>query len=207
MSTTPTRGRTVALAEKTILGVIAGAAAAIGVIEVVMLIIRASATLAGGAATVTMPLMDAVAAPILSSETVTDATYDSVTLTLSSMPESARGMSIAADVLSSLIPIGVCAVLVWLCMRVFVGRPFVRSLTWSIGLMAIIVVAGGLGGAAGRAVANAEIAEALNLADSGLPTFLAEVSLNPFGWAIALAVVAAAFEIGQRMQRETEGLV
>ena len=36
---------------------------------------------------------------------------------------------------------------------------------------------------------------------------ISPVDLAPLAWGFALAVVAAAFEIGQRLQRETEGLV
>lgn len=207
MSGTGLSTRVATMAERVILGVIAGAALAIGAIEAVWVVMRTVVTLSGGPATVSVPLTDAPATAALDAEGVTDAVYDSVSLTLSSVPESARAMTVAADALSSLIPIGVCAVLVWLCVRVLVGRPFVRSVTWSIGGVSILVLCGGLGGSAGRAVANAEIAAALELDGTALPTLLAEVSLAPLGWAMALAVVAAAFEIGQRMQRETEGLV
>ncbi|GAA3939658.1 hypothetical protein [Microbacterium soli] len=205
MSTTITPRRAVQLSEKLILGFIAGAAAAIAVTQTVLLVARIVEILSGAAVPVSMPLMDA---PMpTDSDAVTEASYDSATLLLASVPASARGMLIFGDVLVTLLPIGACVVVAWLCLLVFHGRPFVRSAGWGIGAVAILVVVSGIGGAVVHGVANAQIADAVELAGTMLPTFLAAVPLAPLGWAAALAVVAGAFEIGQRMQRDTERLV
>jgi hypothetical protein len=68
-------------------------------------------------------------------------------------------------------------------------------------------MAGGLLGQAVRANAFSEIVSELDLESAGLPGFEMTVDLAPLGWGFALAVVAGAFEIGQRLQRDTEGLV
>ncbi|KDA06929.1 hypothetical protein DC31_07780 [Microbacterium sp. CH12i] len=199
--------RGVKLAEKAILGFIAGAAAAIAIVDLVALVVRVSTIATSEEVTVYgIPLMDFSADRVAAaSPQVSSAYFESLTLTASGLGGSVRGLLITAAILSALVAIGVCAVVAWLCLRVFIGRPFVRSATWGIGIASILVVAGGLGGLLFNTIANAEIAETLGLSDAGLPVFLAVLDFTPLGWGLALAVVAGAFEIGQRMQRDTEG--
>lgn len=194
--------RALSLIEKTILGFIAGAAAAIGVVTLVLLVQR----VVGLAAQETID----VAGVILTDPTfagVPGATgaIDSVTLAVDGLNAASRGWLIAASIMAALVTVAVCAAVAWLCVRVFLGRPFVRSATWAIGVVAIMVMVGGVGASLFTGIAHAEVA--LFLDTDALPAFLVEVDLAPFGWGIALAVVAGAFEIGQRMQRDTEGLV
>lgn len=204
----PTRsGR---LIEKTVLGFIAGAAAAIGVTEAIFLIRRRIMSLANDPTTTVsgMTVSDIAADGVAeASPLITSAQYDSVTITVDSLPAETRGYLIAAAVLSSLLVIGICAVVAWLCVRVFVGRPFVRSATWGIGAVSILVFLAGFGAPFLTGIAHAEIVEHLNLEAAGLPLFMVDVDMAPLGWSLALAVVAGAFELGQRLQRDTEGLV
>ncbi len=41
----------------------------------------------------------------------------------------------------------------------------------------------------------------------GVSLWILNLDLAPVGWALGLALVAAAFELGQRLQKDTEGLV
>lgn len=210
--TVQTRGnRALGLLEKTILGVIAGGAAAIGVVEIVLLVGRV-ADLASNGSTVlgAVPVTDARASGITeATPLVSAANYETVALTIEGLPGAARGYLIAAVILGTLVSIGISAAVVWLCLRVFVNRPFVRSATWAIGAVAILVVIGGLGSPLFTGIARAEAIGYVGLgAAQGLSAdFAATVDLAPIGWALALIVVAAAFELGQRMQRDTERLV
>lgn len=193
--------------EKMVLGVIAGAAAAIGIVDIVALTMRVIALATDEAIVVNgIPLMDFPAEQISeASAQVTSATFETLTLTATGLSGSIRGLLITADILTALVAIGICAVVAWLCVRVLVGRPFVRSATWGIGIVAILIVTGGLLGPLFESIANAEIVMTLDI--SRLPAFLAVLDLSPLGWGMALAVVAGAFEIGQRMQHDTKGLV
>lgn len=208
MTTTRTK-RTAQLAEKVILGIIAGGAAAIGVIELILLVGRVIRTAVDDAITLTgMPLTDAAASQFTAaSPLVTAASFETATLTIEGLPTSARAALIGAAILTSLVAIGICAVVTWLCVRVFVGRPFVRSATWGIGVVSILVIAGGLGGSLLNGIANAEAVAHAGLESAGMPMLLVTTDLAPLGWGLALAVVAGAFELGQRMQRDQEGLV
>lgn len=207
--TFPAASTAMRIVEKTILGFIAGAAAAIAIVETVLLIQRviglasSSPTLVQG-----MRVTDVDAPGILAaSPQLASAQVESVALTIDDLAATPRGYLIVAAILGSLLTIGVCAVVAWLCLRVFVGRPFVRSATWGIGAVAILVILGGIGSSFFGAIAHAEIARDLGLTGAGLPALELVIDLSPFGWGLALAVVAGAFELGQRMQRDTEGLV
>lgn len=112
--------------------------------------------------------------------------------------------AVAATVSSSLLVVGICVVVAWLCLRVFVGKPFVRSATWGIAAVAILVLVGGLWAPFLRGVASTEAVAQVG-ADGAL--LIAGLDLSPLGWSFALIVVAGAFEIGTRLQRDTEGLV
>lgn len=203
------RTRVLGLIEKSILGLIAGGAAAIGIVDLVFLVQRVISLTSDRNITVSeMPLRDAPTPDFTDGISgVVAASYDTVTMTVEAMPASVRGWMIAATILGSLVSIGICAALVWLCLRVFVGRPFVASATKAVGIAAILVIAGGLGGSLFTGISNAEVANVIGLAGTSLPAFTFVVDLAPLGWGLALAVVAGAFEIGQRLQRETEGLV
>ncbi|MDH6179841.1 hypothetical protein M2152_000023 [Microbacteriaceae bacterium SG_E_30_P1] len=193
--------------QKFILGVIAGGAAAIGVVEVVLLIVRVAGLLGDEAVTVAgiplaSPLEPDFAAGLAA---VTAASYDSVTLTIAGLVGSARGALVGAAIVTSLLSIAVCAVVAWLALRVFLGRPFVTSASWGIGLVAVLAISVGFLQPMFLGFAHAEIAQ--QLGTDALPTFLVELDPAPIAWGLALAVVGAAFELGQRMQRDTEGLV
>ncbi|WP_395640398.1 hypothetical protein [Pseudolysinimonas sp.] len=192
------RNRALGLAEKTILGFIAGAATAIGVVEIVFLVGRIIAGASGPVTLSGVPTTEPLDAGF------GGATFDTVTL-MTDLTTGGRAAFIAAGILTSLLTLGICAVVVWLCLRVFVGKPFVGSATWGIGIVAILVVVVALGRPALLGVANAEAAAALDL--DQLPVFLVAFDPAPIGWAFALMVVTAAFEIGQRLQRDTEALV
>lgn len=202
---TTTAAKTVVLLEKGLLGLIAGVASAVAVIESVLLVGRIMTLAAAERTTLhDVGLADPVPVDVGGSASVVSAAYDTVTIVVDGLSAPARGALIAAAVLSTLLTIGICAVLIWLCLRVFLGRPFVRSATWGIGFVAILVLLAGLGAPFLRGIANTEAVAQVGADDALL---IADLDLGPLGWAFALIVVAAAFEIGQRLQRETEGLV
>lgn len=201
-----TAARAAGLAEKVILGFIAGAALAVAVVDLVFVVQH----VIGLATEATITLNDVVLAdplhPDLGSPAVGATVVDAVTtLDVTGAPSAARGWLIAATVVGSLLTLGICVVLAWLCLRVFLGKPFVRSATWGIGTVAILVILAGAVAPVLTAVGHAEVASALGI--DAMTPFLVEINLAPWGWAAALAVVAGAFELGQRLQHDTDGLV
>jgi hypothetical protein len=208
MTETKRGARAASLAEKTILGFIAGAAAAIALIDVVGIIARTVTTMTADAVTVRgMALADPSAERIADAPSVIDATFDSVTLSVEGLSTSPRVLLAIADMLGVIGVISLCVVVAWLCVRIFTGRPFTKAATWGIASASLIVMFGGLMSQAVRANAYFEITDELSLETVGLAGFEMSIDLAPLGWGFALAVIAGAFEIGQRMQRDTDGLV
>lgn len=203
---TPTRARRAAsLAEKFILGAVAGGAAAIAVIDLVLLVQRIVDLVTPGPTVLVDAILNTPLEVESTSEFVTAADADTVNLVVSELPGGSVAALIGAAIVTSLLTIGICLVVAWLCLRVFVGKPFARSATWGIGIAGILVIAAGLFGPFLTAVAHAEAAQALGIDE--LAPFMFRLDLNPLGWAFVLIAVAAAFEIGQRLQRDQDGLV
>lgn len=205
MAATGRAARAAGLAEKTILGLIAGGAAAVGVVELVLLMTRIVGLVGDERVTlIGVPLAEPLTAAF-ASPAVVAATSGTVDLTVTGLPGAARAALVAAAVVGSLLSIGIATVLAWLCLRVFIGRPFIRSAAWGIAAVAILVMVVGVLVPLLTAVANAEAAAALDLGE--LPPLMVGVDLAPIAWGLALAVVAGAFELGQRLQRDSDGLV
>jgi len=151
-------------------------------------------------------------------EGVVAARYESVALTVTDAPASARWLLLGSVAMTSAAAIGVGVTLTWLCLRVMVLRPFGRSVTVALVTSAVAVMLGGAGSQVLAAAANAAIVDHLGPAATGgatagqgavegLLSFGMELDLAPIGVGVALAVVALAFQLGARMQRDTEGLV
>lgn len=150
---------------------------------------------------------------------VTDARYESAALTLTDVPDSARQLFAVQSAVTMLAAVGVCLALVWLCLRVLRTRPFGRSVTVALVASAILIIVSGAAGQILEAAARAAIVSHIGPditggADTarpegyeGLLGYGLDFSLAPIGVGVALAVVALAFQIGARMQRDTEGLV
>lgn len=150
---------------------------------------------------------------------VDEARYESVTLTVSGLPASVRWLFAAQSVVTALAVVGVSLALVWLAVRVLRGRPFGRSMTAALVTSAVLVIVGGTANQLFGAAGNAAVVDHLGTAITGgadtarpegyegLTAYALDLSLAPIGVGMALAVIALAFRIGARMQRDTEGLV
>ncbi|MGB4135164.1 MAG: hypothetical protein WA971_01285 [Microbacterium sp.] len=152
-------------------------------------------------------------------DAVVDAKYESVQLTVTGLPLAARWLLYAETALPVLAMIAISGAVFWLSFLLLRGRPFVRSLTWTIGASAVIVMVCGLGTQIFASAARGAVVEFLdpriitgggtfdNPQYEGTTGWSLSLDLAPVGWAIGLALVAAAFELAQRLQKDTEGLV
>lgn len=195
--------RAATVAEKATLGFIAGAAVAVAVVSTIFAVGHIVDLVTGGPAT----LRDAVLADAVDVELsgALAGTADTVDFTVASLPDGATAALVGAAAIGAALTIGVCGVVALLCVRILLGRPFVRSATWGIAVVAILVLLAALGRPLLTGVAHAEAAAGLGL--DALAPFAVELDPAPLGWSFALTVVAGAFEIGQRLQRDAEGLV
>lgn len=142
---------------------------------------------------------------------VSAASYETAVLTVEGAPAAARWLLWGAQTLPSLATIGICVALIWLCLRVARQQPFGRSVSFALLTTASLVVLAGIGGQVLAAMGRTEIADHLGGAatagSEGFSGFFVDLSLSSVGIALAIGVLAAAFEIGERLQRDTEGLV
>lgn len=150
---------------------------------------------------------------------ITQARYESVAVTVTDLPASARWLLWGEHSASALIIIGVCAVVIWLCARIWHQRTFGGSITGALVATALLVLICGLAKQIFAAVGRSRIVDFLglestagmSLGDSqmqeGFMAYSLNLSVAPIGVAIALLLVAVAFRVGTRLQREVEGLV
>ena len=209
------RGDRVALGVTAALaGLVAAGAAVGGVMSVVQALRDDPLTLHG------FPLVNALTPQFTEPfGQVSEARYESVTLTVTSLPVSARWPFAAQSAVTALAVVGVALALLWLALRVLRDRPFGRSMTAALVASAVLIAVGGTASQLLGAAGNGAVVDHLGTAITGgadtarpegyegLTSYALDLSLAPVGVGMALAVVALAFQIGARLQRETEGLV
>ncbi|MET1053455.1 MAG: hypothetical protein ABWX65_12520 [Mycetocola sp.] len=128
---------------------------------------------------------------------------------------SVDGLSMAArlllgggTLLLTLVQVMIAIAVVVLCRQLLAGRPFVRALGRLVSALAVVVLAGGMVGQALYGFGNFQVATELNTEPIGSAfPMLMHLDSTPFIIGIVLAVVAMAFSVGERLQRETDGLV
>jgi hypothetical protein len=197
-------------------GLLRAVAVIAGVVSVIAawsLVVNSVRILAAARVTVAdMPLADDSAPGIARDWTaITEAHYDSVTIVASGLSSPARWWLVAEHLGAALPTIGIALLVLWIRLRLVRRRPFVRSVTVGIAIAAILIMAGGALQQLAHGIARAEVVMSLGeptiTGGPSLAEFFVTVDGAPFAWGIALAVVGAAFEIGERLQRDTDGLV
>ncbi|QIG38764.1 hypothetical protein G5T42_04060 [Microbacterium sp. 4R-513] len=144
--------------------------------------------------------------------------YESAWAEVMGLPDASRWLFYLEIALPLISVLAVSVVVAWLSFTLVRDRPFVRAFPIGIGITAIAVMVGGLGSQLAAAMARSSVveylgADALVADDTTTPAtesfawFSLQLDLAPVGAALALMLVAAAFQIGTRMQRDTEALV
>lgn len=151
------------------------------------------------------------------SSAIVDASYETAWLDVAGLPDGTRWLLYLETALPVLAALAIGLSTAWLAIGLLRGRPFMRSLPNVVGIAAIAVMVGGLGSQVLAFLARGAIIEFLDpqvitAGDSGNGPYegLAmglNLDLAPVGWAFGLALVAAAFQIGTRLQRESDLLV
>lgn len=192
------------------LGLIATGAISVAVAALVA-VVRGAFEIFGDAPTLRMPVTGGDVPDLAGVPEISAASYSSADVTFTALPAAVGWMLWLELALPALATIGVCIVAWWLGVSLMRARPFRPATANAIGAVACLVLVGGvLGqvfGAFGRAMLVDDIAATSPEVTDVFWTFLMELDLAPVGWGFALALVAASFAIGARLQRETEGLV
>ena len=135
----------------------------------------------------------------------------------------------AASAIDASFVLALSVVVLLLCVRLVRGQPFVRHMTWALAIFAVVIAAFGLGSQLVRRAPfgipdltvrtdlermmralQAPPLPNISINHSALYTPAAgplPLDFTLLGVAVLIGLVAAAFAIGQRMQRDTEGLV
>jgi hypothetical protein len=192
------------------LGLIATGAVSVGIAAAVAIVQRAIAVF-GDSPTIAMPVTGGDVGGLDGVTEITAAVYTAADVTFTSLPTGVSWMLLLEGALPALATIGVCAIAWWLGVSLIRARPFRASMPSAIGAVACLVIAGGLFGQVAGAWGRAMLVEHLAATDEAVTDvfwlFLVQLDLAPVGWGFALALVAMAFQLGSRLQRETEGLV
>lgn len=121
------------------------------------------------------------------------------------VPGAAVGWLIGETAARGILSVGLCVIVALIGYRTWVGRPFGRTVTVSLIVAACLIMVCSI---SADALAGFAAAAATDALDSSLfAGFQISVQGQPFSWALGLGVIATAFHIGARMQRDTDTLV
>lgn len=207
----------VARVESWIISVIGAGAVLTALLSLVGLVGAAARKFADPLLVADMPYGGAPVRRLEGVDEVTRSGYESVWIEVSGLPTGSRWLFFAEAVLPLLATLAISAAVIGLAFALLRSRPFARAVTNAIAVAAIAVMVGGIGAQALGAFARASVVDYLGVVEmngssnerpaEGLTSFALNLDLAPIGWAFGLALVAAAFQLGTRMQRDTEGLV
>ena len=132
---------------------------------------------------------------------VRSAVSPTLDVTMIDAPPSVTGWLLAGELLPIVLALTMCASAIWLATGLPNGRPFVAAAVMVCG------IGSQFAGAVARAEAAIVLREATPQIDPLFVAFSIALDLAPFGWGLLLGLLAGAFQIGTRLQRETELLV
>ena len=197
------------MVEAVTLGLVATGAVSIGVASIVGAI-GAGTKIFGSPVSVTLPIDGAQMASLADTEGIAAAEYTQSVVSLETLDAGTRWLLLAEVALPALATVIVCAALWWLGLSLIRQRAFRRSMVPALATAAFALIVAGMIAPLVGGIARAQVVEQLTASGadtSGFWMLLVTLNPAPIGWGIALALVATAFEVGQRLQRETEGLV
>lgn len=196
------------LSEAVALGLVATGAVSIGVASVVGAIGR-GVEIFGSPVPVSLPVNETEMASLADADGIAAAEYTHSVVSFETLDAGTRWLLLAEVALPAMATVIVCMALWWLGLSLIRQRAFRRSMVPVLATAAFALVVTGMIAPLFGAIGRAQVVEQLAASglDDGFWMFLYELNPASIGWGIALALVATAFEVGQRLQRETEGLV
>ena len=136
--------------------------------------------------------------------TLVEGTYRMSDITVTGLGAGVRALLAGSRVLDLSMHLTVAIGVILLCVALAKGRPFIPLMRRALIVISMTVIVGGLLGSGLLGFANMEIAHSLDRAEFPM---VANIDFTAAIVGVALALVAAAFELGERLQRDSEGLV
>jgi hypothetical protein len=150
------------------------------------------------------------AAASTGSATIVDGHYDSAWLVLADLTDVTAGLLTAGSVLGVVVQASVALCFAYLAWRLLRAKPFMASLTATFVAAGAVLAVGGLVSQflTGFGQWNAALELGSDGAtDDGFWPLVMSLDAAPIGLGFALLIVASAFQYGERLARETDGLV
>ncbi|WP_116647223.1 hypothetical protein [Microbacterium sp. Gd 4-13] len=159
-----------------------------------------------------VPMSGDYPAVLVASDAPVDAGYESAWIEVANLPGSTRMLLWLETALPAVTGLVIAVAIAWLAMALLRGTPFTRSFPNALGVVAIVVIGSGLGSQIAGSTARAETVAFLGdprdiTGPGGFVASSLALDLGPVGWGLGIALVAAAFSIGTRLQRENRRLV
>ena len=136
--------------------------------------------------------------------------FDTATVVVGGLDAGTFAIALISKVALALTQLAIAASVALLCWSLVKARPFRRSLSVTVTLSGAIVLVGGLLAAGLGVLASWMVADQLNSPDAtpeGFWPILAGVDPTFIAIGVALMLAGLAFEYGNKLQRDTEGLV
>jgi len=136
--------------------------------------------------------------------------FDTATIVVGGLDAGTFAIALISKIALALTQLAIAASVVLLCWSLVKARPFRRSLSITVTISGAIVLIGGVLSAGLGVLASWMVADQLNDPDAGLDGFwpiLAGVDPTFIAIGVALMLAGLAFEYGDKLQRDTDGLV
>lgn len=139
---------------------------------------------------------------------IVSGSYETASLVVSHLSGGAVALATTSSIANTLTQVTFALLVAILAWRLLHGQPFRRSLSLTVTLGGGILLLGGMlaQGAGGLATGIAAL-ELNGAARHGLWPLAGRFDPTVLGVGVALMLIGLAFEYGERMQRDTEGLV
>ena len=135
--------------------------------------------------------------------------FDSAAVTVTGLTSATAGILTAGTIIAVVTQLLVAASFVYLAWRLLRREPFLKSLTWTFILAGAILLIGTILAQALAGFGGWLVITELGATPDGesfWPMTMG-IDLTPVGYAFILMLVGCAFEYGQKLSRETAGLV
>src|SRR5690554_2302082 len=205
MATSPSPGNTRADAATGITVIVTASLAALyGVMVLITGAFIFVNRLTADAVTIPQPVAVDIEVESATQTHLTEGTFRMADITVAGIPDGVRALLASSSALDTVAHLAVVFGVIMLCVSLLRGRPFLPVMVRTLVITSFALVISGMLSTGLLAFANMEVAHLLDL--PGFP-MAGNLDFTAAFIGLALALVAAVFTIGQRMQRDTEGLV